>query len=29
VKELATFGGRIDDLVPAEVASRLQEQVGR
>jgi pantetheine-phosphate adenylyltransferase len=29
VKELATFGGRIDDLVPAEVALRLQEQVGR
>jgi len=29
VKELATFGGRIDDLVPAEVARRLQEQVGR
>ena len=29
VKELATFGGRIDDLVPAEVAERLQEQVGR
>ncbi len=29
VKELATFGGRIDDLVPEEVAQRLQEQVGR
>ena len=29
VKELATFGGRIDDLVPEEVARRLQEQVGR
>ena len=25
VKELATFGGNIDGLVPAEVASRLQE----
>jgi pantetheine-phosphate adenylyltransferase len=29
VKELATFGGRIDDLVPEEVAQRLQEQVER
>jgi pantetheine-phosphate adenylyltransferase len=29
VKELATFGGKIDDLVPEEVAKRLQEQVGR
>jgi pantetheine-phosphate adenylyltransferase len=29
VKELATFGGKIDDLVPEEVAQRLQEQVGR
>jgi pantetheine-phosphate adenylyltransferase len=29
VKELATFGGKIDDLVPQEVALRLQEQVGR
>jgi pantetheine-phosphate adenylyltransferase len=29
VKELATFGGRIDDLVPGEVAQRLQEQVER
>jgi pantetheine-phosphate adenylyltransferase len=29
VKELATFGGRIDDLVPEEVARRLQEQVER
>ena len=27
VKELATFGGRIDDLVPAEVARRLQEEL--
>jgi len=29
VKELATFGGDIDDLVPAEVAKRLKEQLGR
>ena len=29
VKELATFGGRIDDLVPAEVAGRLQEELQR
>ena len=29
VKELATFGGRIDDLVPQEVASRLQEELTR
>ena len=29
VKELATFGGRIDDLVPAEVAERLQEELRR
>ena len=29
VKELATFGGRIDDLVPAEVARRLQEELQR
>jgi pantetheine-phosphate adenylyltransferase len=29
VKELATFGGRIDDLVPDEVARRLQEQLTR
>lgn len=29
VKELATFGGRIDDLVPAEVARRLQEELKR
>ena len=29
VKELATFGGRIDDLVPAEVAARLQEELRR
>jgi pantetheine-phosphate adenylyltransferase len=29
VKELATFGGRIDDLVPEEVARRLQEELTR
>ena len=29
VKELATFGGKIDDLVPAEVATRLQEELKR
>lgn len=29
VKELATFGGKIDDLVPEEVARRLQEQLKR
>ena len=29
VKELATFGGRIDDLVPEEVAVALQERLGR
>jgi pantetheine-phosphate adenylyltransferase len=29
VKELATFGGKIDDLVPGEVARRLQEQLKR
>ncbi len=29
VKELAIFGGRIDDLVPAEVAVRLQEELRR
>ena len=27
VKELATFGGDIDDLVPAEVAKRLKEEL--
>ena len=27
VKELATFGGKIYDLVPAEVAARLQEEL--
>jgi pantetheine-phosphate adenylyltransferase len=29
VKELATFGGRIDDLVPEAVARRLQEELRR
>jgi pantetheine-phosphate adenylyltransferase len=29
VKELATFGGRIDGLVPDEVARRLQEELKR
>jgi pantetheine-phosphate adenylyltransferase len=29
VKELATFGGRIDDLVPDEVVGRLQEELAR
>jgi pantetheine-phosphate adenylyltransferase len=29
VKELATFGGDISDLVPEEVAQRLQEALGR
>ncbi len=29
VKELATFGGRIDDLVPEDVATRLQEELRR
>jgi pantetheine-phosphate adenylyltransferase len=29
VKELATFGGKIDDLVPGEVAARLQEELTR
>jgi pantetheine-phosphate adenylyltransferase len=29
VKELATFGGRIDDLVPDDVARRLQEELTR
>jgi pantetheine-phosphate adenylyltransferase len=29
VKELATFGGDIDDLVPGEVAVRLKEEVRR
>ena len=29
VKELATFGGDIDDLVPPEVATALKERLGR
>jgi pantetheine-phosphate adenylyltransferase len=29
VKELATFGGDIDDLVPAEVASQLKDRLSR
>jgi pantetheine-phosphate adenylyltransferase len=29
VKELATFGGNIDDMVPAEVAAALKERLGR
>ena len=29
VKELATFGGKIDDLVPPAVAARLQEELKR
>ena len=29
VKELATFGGKIDNLVPGEVARRLQEELRR
>lgn len=29
VKELATFGGDIDDLVPADVATALKERLGR
>jgi pantetheine-phosphate adenylyltransferase len=29
VKELATFGGNIEDLVPDEVAVQLQERLGR
>jgi pantetheine-phosphate adenylyltransferase len=29
VKELATFGGKIEDLVPQEVAVRLQEELRR
>jgi pantetheine-phosphate adenylyltransferase len=29
VKELATFGGEIDDLVPDEVAQHLKERLGR
>ena len=29
VKELATFGGKIDELVPSRVAARLQELLAR
>ena len=29
VKELATFGGEIDDLVPDEVAQQLKDRLGR
>jgi pantetheine-phosphate adenylyltransferase len=29
VKELATFGGDIDELVPSEVANALKERLGR
>ncbi len=29
VKELATFGGRVEELVPAEVAVALQERISR
>ena len=29
IKELATFGGEIDDLVPAEVAGALKDRLGR
>jgi pantetheine-phosphate adenylyltransferase len=29
VKELATFGGEIEDLVPEEVAAALKERLGR
>jgi pantetheine-phosphate adenylyltransferase len=29
VKELATFGGTIDDMVPEEVAAALKERLGR
>ncbi len=29
IKELATFGGHIDDLVPDEVARALKERLGR
>ena len=29
VKELATFGGNIDDLVPGPVAARLKEELSR
>ena len=29
IKELATFGGDIDDLIPEEVAGALKERLGR
>ena len=29
VKEIATFGGDVSDLVPEEVAARLQEAIAR
>jgi pantetheine-phosphate adenylyltransferase len=29
IKELATFGGDIDDMVPPQVAKRLKEALGR
>ena len=29
IKEMATFGGDIRDLVPEEVATRLQEALAR
>ena len=29
IKELATFGGEIEDLVPAEVVQALKERLGR
>jgi pantetheine-phosphate adenylyltransferase len=29
IKELATFGGDVDDLVPEEVANALKERLGR
>ena len=29
IKELATFGGDIDELVPERVAARLKEELGR
>jgi pantetheine-phosphate adenylyltransferase len=29
IKELATFGGNIEELVPARVAARLKEELGR
>ena len=29
VKEIATFGGDVSDLVPEEVAARLKEALGR